>query len=225
MLDFFSRLLLVYTSVQYRFSLSIRKQLAKRFPLFYPLDGPGVHISRLIIVGEIAAILMDLRILEQLRKYRKTKHIHQGISKTLLAFLIFCTAFHAFTFTCSALNYPQDRGKFGVYYVEHMNYLWVNAQLFQCFKLIPQVSINWVGNCTRGCSSKFVVLSIISSLIGALSWFFGSYGPMFYLKPWNYTPVVVYLCLIFSSLLLFYQAQYLYVANSPFLSKTSNIIA
>lgn len=220
-LDIISRLMMIYISLQYMFSPLIRKQLANRFPLFYPLDGQKVVVNFFLLMAETGMIYFNLKVMKQLINYRKTKHIHQGFSVYLFWTLALCMVFHVFTLACSTVYLPEsDMGKFGIFYVEHVNYIWVNVQFFQCVKFVPQISLNWMGNCTKGLSSKFVIMSLVSSVAGVLSLYVNSTDATnFFLVPWNSYPLFVFICQTMSVLLILYQAQYLYIKNSPYLPK------
>lgn len=212
---------MVYISLQYMFSPLVRKQLANRFPLFYPLDGRKVVISVFLLIAEILIIFVNLKVSNQLINYRKTKHIHQGFSVYLVWTVFVCAVFHTFTFACSTVYLPDESmGRFGVFYVDHLNYIWVNVQLLQCAKFVPQMSLNWMGNCTRGLSSKYVVMSLISSVAGVLSHYAsGEDATEFFLVPWNSYPLFVFISQTLSVLLILYQAQLLYSNCIPYLPK------
>ena len=125
-MDVLSHIMLIYSSLQYILSPLIRNQLAARFPLFYPIDGTRVPVSWTLLLTECVGLYVDTKVLQQLFNYRRTKHIHQGASYILLSIVLICLIFHVFTFACSSINLPLvNMGKFGIYYIEHINYIWV----------------------------------------------------------------------------------------------------
>lgn len=221
--DIISRIMMLYVTLQYEFSPLIRSQLADRFPLFYPMDGDSVAISVPLLVGEVIVLLVNYKALTQLFRYRRTKHTYQGFSALFTFLLILGAVFHVFTFACSTLYLPdKNMGKFGVFYLEHLNYIWVNAQAFQCVKYVPQLSLNWMGMCTTGVSSKFVLISLLSSVIGILSHYIGFPDKsQFYLIPWNSYPLFVFICQAISVILLLYQSHFIYANRSPYLPRGS----
>ena len=144
----------MYCALHYRYSPLVREQLSKRFPLFYSLSvANSIPISGLLIFKDFCILFCCLTILRQLYYYRSTKHIYQGISITSTIILSIFLMLSIFTYACSISNLPlKDSGKFGIFYLEHINYLWVMANLVKSFKYIPQMSINWMGCSTMAVS-------------------------------------------------------------------------
>lgn len=220
MLGFVSNLLRIYCALNYRLSPMIRMQLSKRFPLFYPIDGTPVPISMALLLKDLFQMTAYILVVRQLIVYRATKHTKQGVSLLCVSLLAIVCCFGVFTYTCSCYNLPaSDSGRFGVYYLEHLNYLWVASNAIDSLKYVPQLSLNWMGLCTRGLSSKFVFFSLVAdslALIGAATL---PNKVEFFMRSYNLIPLPVTLLKFCCLIGLLYQAQYLYTGNKPFLPR------
>ncbi|CAI4297014.1 ALI_collapsed_G0005700.mRNA.1.CDS.1 [Saccharomyces cerevisiae] len=152
--------------------------------------------------------------------YRSTKHIYQGISITSIIIISVFLVLGIFTYGCSISNLPlKNSGKFGVFYLEHINYLWVMANLLKCFKYVPQMSINWMGCSTVGLSSKFALISFLAESIDLLGRLVIPTNALFYEIPFNSTPFWVKLIQFVTLLVILCQVQYVYVGRKPRLPK------
>ncbi|CCK73421.1 uncharacterized protein NDAI_0G04360 [Naumovozyma dairenensis CBS 421] len=224
--DILGHLISLYCSINYKYSPLVRRQLANRYPLFYsnPHDIP---ISILLLLKDILMVYCDLLIFRQLYHYRTTKHIHQGISSTSTVLIIIFPVFTVFTFACSCLNLPiEDSGKFGIFYLDHINYLWIIGNFFLTFKFIPQISLNWMGLSTTGLSSKFVILNTLSNVTYLLIYYilsttnlFSEQDLPFWKWPFNFKPIFVICFQLLSLLFILYQAQFLYIHSKNYLPK------
>ncbi|QID83890.1 hypothetical protein GRS66_006372 [Saccharomyces pastorianus] len=221
LLDFVGNGLYLYCALHYRYSPLVREQLSKRFPLFYSLDvANSIPISSLLVFKDFCVLFCCLMVLRQLYYYRSTKHIYQGISITSTIILSVFLILSIFTYGCSISNLPlKDSGKFGIFYLEHINYLWVMANLVKSFKYIPQMSINWMGCSTMGLSSKFVLISVLAEFIDFVGRLFVPTSALFYKIPFNSTPFWVKLIQFITLLVILCQVQYLYVGRKPRLPK------
>ncbi|KAH3900449.1 uncharacterized protein SCDLUD_003431 [Saccharomycodes ludwigii] len=242
MLEMIISLLLIYCFLNYSFSKLVSEQFCKRFPLFYPLsqlDGNGnqtlipnkffstngvLPLYYGLVLFEIAKFILSLKVLIQLYNYRFTKHVHQGVSKICFSSILFILIFSIFTYCCSIKNLSNNNnmGKFGIFYIEHVNYLWVFANILSTFKFLPQLVINWEGMCTQGLSSKYVVLQFFSNLFSLFSAFSLNKSLPFYALPFNQKPMITSFVNLFCVVGLLYQAQYLYLNKSPYLKRRRN---
>lgn len=197
----------------------MRLQLSRRFPLFYPLDGSDIPISNLLLIKDVMLIICGSLVLRQLMLYQSTKHIHQGFSTNCLSILGTFASFSVFTYFCACHNLPEhDSGKFGVFYVEHINYLWVIGNMLRSFKFLPQVTINWMGFCTRGISSKYIITNLLACLLSLFEILAFSKKD-FHQIAFNSCPWVVTLVQFLSLCAILYQAQCLYIKNRPYLPR------
>lgn len=221
LLDLVGSGLYLYCALHYCYSPLIREQLSKRFPLFYPLnEASSVPISSSLFLKDFFVFFCCLLVLRQLYYYRSTKHIYQGISITSTLFVSFFVMLGIFTYGCSIFNLPlKDSGKFGVFYLDHINYLWVMANLLKSFKYIPQMSINWMGCSTIGLSSKYVVISFFAEFIDLVGRLLIPTSASFYKLPFNSTPFWVKLVQFITLLVILFQVQYIYVGRKPRLPK------
>lgn len=212
--------LTVYCTINYKWSPLVRSQLSRRFPLFYPLTGPGIPVSNLLLIKDIVLIICSLLVLRQLLLYQSTKHIYQGFSTTCLSILGIFSSFSIFTYFCACYNLPEhDSGKYGVFYVEHINYLWIIGNTIRAFKFLPQLTINWMGFCTRGISSKYVIINSLGCLLILLESLASPTKKDFHQNIFNNCPWIVTLVQFLSLCAIFYQAQCLYVKNKPYLPR------
>lgn len=219
-LDLLGNCLSVYCTLNYRLSPLLRSQFAKRFPLFYPLDKNQVPISLLLLLKDLLIMAASALVIRQLVLYRATKHIYQGLSKICLIVLIISAIFAVFTYTCSCYDLPMsDSGRFGVFYLEHINYLWVIGNVLRAFRFLPQLTLNWMGSSTRGLSSKYVLITSLGNSIMLLGLAILPQQIEFYRSPFNLTPVFVKAIETISLIGILYQAQYLYLGTKPYLPK------
>lgn len=220
-LDLFANLVSIYCTINYRWSPLIRFQLSKRFPLFYPAnESSAIPVSRSLLFKEFISLGACGLVLRQLLAYRSTKNVYQGVSTICTVLVALISSFAIFTYACSCYNLPvSDSGRFGVFYVEHVNYMWVIANIMQSTKYAPQLCLNWMGMCTKGVSSKFVLLSLFSECVVGLGsvTFYGGYE--FYRKPFNFTPGFVTFGKVLCLLGILYQAQYVYLGKKPYVPR------
>ncbi|SCU90842.1 LAME_0E10220g1_1 [Lachancea meyersii CBS 8951] len=165
-LSFASYVLNVYCGLNYLCSGLVRKQLVRRFPVYFQRKVADIPVSTAILVADLLNLISTGAIIKQLVNYRRTKREYQSISYICISILAVCLIFCVFTHACASFNLPsRDSGRFGVYYLEHINYSWVLATLLSGVRLVPQVSVNFMGRSTQGLSSKFMLLSIASAVI------------------------------------------------------------
>ncbi|UCS23792.1 uncharacterized protein HLK63_M10241 [Nakaseomyces glabratus] len=71
-----------------------------------------------------------------------------------------------FTYICAEYNLPErNNGRFGGYYIEYANYLWVIGQFLSAVKYLPQISLNWMGISTKGLPPKYLKISIVATSV------------------------------------------------------------
>ncbi|QLQ82530.1 hypothetical protein HG537_0H02920 [Torulaspora globosa] len=207
--------------MNYLWSSLTRSQLSKRFPLFYPSNEPSaIPISIPLLFRDAIHVYTCALVLRQLQIYRSTKNVYQGISTTCTALIVMAISFGIFTYACSCYNLPaKDSGRFGIFFVEHVNYMWVIANIVQSAKYVPQICLNWMGLCTKGVSSKYIFLSLFSEIAVGLGSALLLQGTEFYKKPYNFIPAFVSLSNVLCLSYMFYQAQYLYQGKKPYLPR------
>ncbi|CCE66002.1 hypothetical protein TPHA_0O00300 [Tetrapisispora phaffii CBS 4417] len=222
---FFSHLCLVWCTLNYKYSSLLITQAVNRFPLFYNTNNetPGtgnIPISLLILCNDILNIIGSIWVFKQLIFYRKTKHIYQGISPIFISVVCLFTVFNFFTLVCSLSNLPNNSGKFGIFYLEHINYIWVIGNLLESFKILPQISLNWMGRSTSGLSSTFILMNLFSAtLMLVTSIFDGNSTVSYFLRPYNYQPIFVTVFQFILAVILFIQEKYVYINSKPYLQK------
>lgn len=221
MLDLFANLLSVYTTMNYLWSSLTRSQLSKRFPFFYPSsERSAIPISMPLLFRDVIHLYTCGLVLRQLQIYRSTKNVYQGVSTICTALIVMVFSFGIFTYACSCYNLPaSDSGRFGIFFVEHVNYMWVIANFFQSSKYLPQICLNWMGLCTKGLSSKYILLSLFSEIAVGLGSALMLQDTEFYKKPYNFTPAFVSLINVLSLSYMFCQAKYLYQGKKPYLPR------
>lgn len=207
--------------MNYLWSPVVKSQLSKRFPLFYPANEIiAVPVSISLLLKDLLKLVTCTLVLRQLLIYRSTKNINQGVSSTCTLLLLIVSAFGVLTYACSCYNLPvSDSGRFGVYFIEHVNYMWVVGNIIQGLKYVPQLSLNWMGLCTRGISSRFILLSLLSESVIGLGSIILLQGTDFYRKPYNLTPDSVTIMKILCLSGILYQAQFLYLGRKSYLPK------
>ncbi|SCV04931.1 LANO_0G14576g1_1 [Lachancea nothofagi CBS 11611] len=218
-LSFISYLFATYCGVNYLFSALVRKQLIQRFPVFFPQDNPEIPVSKSILLTDILNLVCSVVVLKQLMRYRYTKHEYQSVSFMCISVVVVCATFCVFTYACASLNLPlKDSGRFGVFYLEHINYSWVIGTFLSGFRLVPQIMLNYMGTSTQGVSSKFIILSIASVVLQLTVGLITRNQPH-YRMPLNgkplYEPALHLVFLIF----ILYQAQYVYRRRTGRLAK------
>ncbi|EDO19146.1 hypothetical protein Kpol_1050p3 [Vanderwaltozyma polyspora DSM 70294] len=215
----------IWCTLNYKFSPLIRQQLGNRYPLFYSIDdNSDIPISLALLILDITTLFISLFVLRQLIMYRSSKHVHQGISKFCISVILLFAIFNVFTYTCACYNLPISSGRFGVFYLEHINYMWVEGNLLGSFILLPQISLNWMGQSTTGLSSKFVVLSFISILTNLLGSNLAPQNLLFYERAFNFKPNFVQIIQFLSIIIILSQAQYFYRGLKPHLPKGKSFL-
>ncbi|GAV49531.1 hypothetical protein ZYGR_0P01750 [Zygosaccharomyces rouxii] len=220
LLEIVGQFLTIYCTINYRWSPLVRLQLSRRFPLFYPLDGSNIPISNPLLIKDVILTICGLLVLRQLMLYQSTKHIYQGFSTTCMSIIGIFASFSMFTYFCACHNLPErDSGKFGVFYIEHVNYLWVIGNTIRAFKFLPQITLNWMGSCTRGISSKYIIVNSLACLLILVGSLVSSPNKEFHQNAFNNCPWVVTLVQFLSLCAILYQAQCLYVKKKPYLPR------
>lgn len=234
--QFIYHVLCVYCSLNYMFNPTVRGQLQRRYPLFY---GNNVNegndnntytgripISWFIMIFNLLLACNFWTLIRQLRKYGHTKHIHQGVSALARFIIIFFVSILGIVSMWFAywfgIHRGKDSGLLGIFLLDHVNYMWVISQIFHIWSFWPQICINWMGKCCQGLSSRFVILSLLSSLIKL----FGitilnkyNYQITYYQWPFNLDGKLVIITEFFALLGLLVQAQYFYPSNKPYLPR------
>ncbi|CAL9735483.1 hypothetical protein MOSE0_H07096 [Monosporozyma servazzii] len=230
--QFVYHVLSVYCSLNYMFNPIVKGQLQRRYPLFYggytdnSTYTERIPISWVMVVCDILMAVNIWTLIRQLREYGYTKHIHQGVStlaKLIIIFFVLILGIVSLWFAYwFGIHQRKDSGLLGIFLLDHVNYMWMLLQILHIWSFWPQICINWEGKCCQGLSSKFVILSIISSLIKLV-------GIMvlkrcddqisYYHWPFNLEGKIVIImeyCALFGLLL---QAQYFYPSNKPYLPR------
>lgn len=217
-----SHLTSIYVTLNYSFSPLIRHQLAERFPLFYLNNPPP--ISTLLVFFDTINLVTDTLVFLQLFQYSKSRHIYQGISSIAVYFLSLSLIFNIVTFGCSLYNLPlRNMGIWGIFYLDHINYIWVLGNIFSSGKFLPQIFLNYMGSNTYGISNKYLIIRISGTLLLLLSIPFPDNSTPFYMAPFNYTPMFVPVSHMLSFCIILYQKQYLYLGNPPHLPRINTI--
>ncbi|CEP61737.1 uncharacterized protein LALA0_S03e09758g [Lachancea lanzarotensis] len=163
-LSFTSYFLSVYSGLNYFFSTLLHKQLFRRFPIFFERNAKEIPVSATILLTDIANLICTSAVLKQLFDYRSTRRETQNVSLICTIIVAACAVFTVVTYECATWYLPDgNSGRFGVFYLDHVNYSWILATLLSSFRLLPQLTVNFMERSTQGISSKFVVLSTLSA--------------------------------------------------------------
>ncbi|SCU97967.1 LAFA_0G14532g1_1 [Lachancea sp. 'fantastica'] len=164
-LSFTSYLLSVYCGFNYVFSTLLHKQLHQRFPVFFGQDKNKIPVSTTILLSDVVNLICASAVLKQLFDYRSSSRDAQHISLICVIIIAACAVFSVFTYACATLYLPgKDSGRFGIFYLDHVNYSWILATFLSSFRLMPQLTVNFMERSTQGISFKFVVLSTVSAI-------------------------------------------------------------
>lgn len=237
--QFIRHVLSLYCSLNYLFNPYVKRQLHKRYPLFYDAEiTQTIPISWIIMIFNLILACNYWFLLRQLKKYDHTKHIHQGFSSLAKSIVfIFVYFFGSLTFWCAfwfGIHQGKDSGLLGVFWLDHINYLWLISNIFHVWSLWPQLCINWMGKCCQGLSSRFVMLSLLSSLIKLFGIIIlsncnksavpmnsnNNQGIPYYQWPFNLENKFVIFMEFLSIIGILFQAQYFYPNNKPYLPKS-----
>lgn len=221
LMQFATYFISLYCTVIYKYSELAARQFSDRFPLYYSLNAEPIPISMPILLIDLVMLAVSSIVIFQLWKYRATRNVKQGTSLLLICIFLMILIFSYFTYICAEYNLPErNSGRFGVYYIEHVNYLWVIGQFLSAVKYLPQISLNWMGISTKGLSPKYLKISIIATSILQASNLCSFIDNLeFYEWPFNLTPrVVSFLQLIWLGII-YYQHYYAYAMNKPYLKR------
>lgn len=236
--QFLAHLLMVYCALNWRWNPIVKQQLQKRYPLFYGNEiefGDGsehnvdVPISYVMIVLDFLLCCNMWTLIRQLKKYGYTRHIHQGIStlaSMIMIVLVFIFGIMSLWFAYwFGVHQGKDSGLLGIFWLDHVNYLWLTAQIFHVWAFWPQICINWMGQCCQGLSSRFVILYLFGSIIKFVGVYLSSFIQgneiPFYLWPFNLQGKFVITMEFISIIIILLQAQYFYPSNKPHLQRQS----
>ena len=207
----------LYTSVNYKCNNTVINQLYARFPLFYH-SWDDIPISIPLLIGAICLFLANLSIWKQLRMYKATSHIHQGVSMTCIVTVSILIGFIA---TLTLYLWYFNIHHFA--YLDHLNSIWVMGNMIGMMTLWPQICINWMGRCCMGISSRYILPLITADCVRIIGYYITLWNNSlkFWQWPYNSIPVIVTLAELLSLLMGFYQTHFVYIGNKPSLSKIS----
>lgn len=207
----------LYTVLSYQFNPEVRHQLYARFPLFYN-SWDDIPVSTPLLFAEGLLLLSHLRIWRQMSLYKRTRHTHQGFSLIALMFLsLFIVVPAVLTLYLAYFNIYHFA------YLDHLNIMWVMAQIVGSLVFCSQICINWMGSCCAGVSSRSVMTLCVANAVRWLGYMFTVWtgSVEFWAWPFNATPIVVVSADLLGLFLIFYQAQFIYFRHKPTLPKQS----
>lgn len=214
----------ILSAWNYKSNWIVVRQLQNRYPLFYH-EKHSIPISWGVFIVQLAQWYRVCGILRQLYTYWDTIHIHQGVSLgCTLVNMLFVILGGATTWWFAwwfGTHRGKDSGLLGIFWLDHINYLWLVSQCFRMTYLWPQISINWMGQCCRGVSSRFIVISTVTTLVKILVCFWLSHNQQWYYYPFNVTTQFVNIIEFCSLGVILFQSQYLYLYNKPYLKRKS----
>ena len=220
LMQFATYFISLYCTVIYKYSELAARQFSDRFPLYYSLNAEPIPISMALLLIDLVMLAVSSIVFFNCGN---TELLETLSNESLLLICIFLMIliFSYFTYICAEYNLPErNSGRFGVYYIEHVNYLWVIGQFLSAVKYLPQISLNWMGISTKGLSPKYLKISIIATSILQASNLCSFIDNLeFYEWPFNLTPrVVSFLQLIWLGII-YYQHYYAYAMNKPYLKR------
>lgn len=113
-----------------------KSQYAKRFPLF-----PTINVDPIQSATDVVIITLNLLIICQFMKYRFTSHQFQNISHGLIIYLGLGFLISFWIFYNTFQNLPQKQmGKYGFFYLDFIDFIWLFGVITDMIKLCPQVS-------------------------------------------------------------------------------------
>lgn len=142
-IKFFEKISFFLSSLLYLKQSIVKEQYSKRFPIY-----PQVKISKSIHSVTLAEIFLVAILAYQCIKYRNSRHIFQSVSKSLLGLVISSIAITAIVLYCSTVNLPEPMGKYGLFYIDFVDLLWVWGFISGSFKFCSQVCIDYFGELT-----------------------------------------------------------------------------
>ena len=210
----------LYCTVIYKYSELAARQFSDRFPLYYSLNAEPIPISMALLLIDLVMLAVSSIVFFNCGN---TELLETLSNESLLLICIFLMILilSYFTYICAEYNLPErNNGRFGGYYIEYVNYLWVIGQFLSAVKYLPQISLNWMGISTKGLPPKYLKISIIATSVlqaSNLRTFIDNLE--FYQWSFNPTPrMVSFLQLIWLGII-YYQHYYAYAMNKPYLKR------
>lgn len=214
----------IFITWNYKSNWVVVEQLQNRFPIFYH-EKQYIPISWGIFIVQLAQWYRVSGLVRQLYTYWDTIHIHQGVSVGCAMILLIFVGVGGVTTWWFAWWFGSHRGKdsglLGIFWLDHINYLWLISNILRMTYLWPQISINWMGQCCRGVSSRFIVISTLTTFFKIIFSHCLSKSEPWYLYPVNLSTQLVNVIEFLSLLIILFQVQYLYLYNKPYLKRKS----
>ncbi|XBW37770.1 hypothetical protein QEN19_003351 [Hanseniaspora menglaensis] len=196
-------------------SNTVAIQYSRRYPLYYTKE--MIPVSRFIILNNIVSLFLLILIGLRFKEFHKTKNVYQGVSKMFItyAFGIMCIVFSSFCICGNVLG-----GILNINYIDHLNILWAfNNYFLESYFLLPQFSLNYMCQYTKGLSSKFEILFGISCAFqvfkGLIIWNSSSMKVFWFKIPFNLKTLYSSLWNLFFIGLILLQSHYLYLDKKP----------
>lgn len=184
------------SSISYNLQEITRLQYANRFPIH-----PQVPFSKTIFHTTILELILLVVLSCQCLKYRKSKHCYQSISTALMFILCSFTGITLIILYCGLMNVPRI-GRYGLFYIDLIDWFWLCGSLAGSFKYCPQVSkaisflllasalltqlfeiaLNWIGLNVKGIANLSLHIDCLTVFILALTKALQS-KEKFYLEP------------------------------------------
>lgn len=138
-------------------------QYSKKYPLFYDQKKLTVPISSFTLINNFISAFLLYIMLQQFKKFYKSKNIYQGVSKTFTIYMLLMISISCMSFWITG---NRLTGKLNINYSDHLNVIWVLLSYFlNSFCLVPQISLNFMCQYTLGVSNKFENFITVATIL------------------------------------------------------------
>lgn len=192
-------------TINYGFSEVLIGEYKKRFPVH-----STVSISWVVFVIDLLSSLILTGIVFQLRIYRRTRNVNQGISFLPITYFVGST-----TTLFLMIKWCLDNNQKTINYLDIIDFLWFQSNFLSGIQLVPQLYMNWFDSCVVGTFHNFVWLKLGQLIILAVGKLHTFYYQDWFDIPLNYDTWGTFAMNSFVISILIYQQFYIYHGNKP----------
>lgn len=111
-----------------------RDQYSKRFPVY-----PSVPFSNIIWYTDCCDLGLMMVLCCQCLKYRRSRHLFQTVSISLAWIVILFLGVSFLILYNATINFPEDIGRYGLLYIDFVDWIWISGAIFGSLKYTSQV--------------------------------------------------------------------------------------
>ncbi|EGW30195.1 uncharacterized protein SPAPADRAFT_57630 [Spathaspora passalidarum NRRL Y-27907] len=188
------------STILYSYDSLVRHQYVVRYSQY-----PEIPISYTVLILETVIFFAYTVLFRQLFTYSKSRNTNQGISHpcTFLLSTFFVILVYLVYMVCTSEP---------LYVLDIVDFIWMISKVSSAVKYIPQISMNWFGECVRGLHHHWLLLEGLAVLFMLISRY--SMDVPFWNIPVNY-PSWFVIGIQTSCIIILWRQFLIYAENKP----------